>query len=390
LKNKVTVYIGLYNSEKNLHNVFNQLHSQNNQSFDLLVVDNNSSDQTLKKVSEWKLEYKTRLKIVHNATNLGAYGSLFQNLNRIKTPWFIWWHQDDFYKYNHIDTLIGLISKSNQKVVGVSTTMGSISSDGKHMNSYARPTWFTKNSSQVGQFIQNVKAQSIPDPASAFRVNVFKKTLIPVHSSSFPDTEHTLLMLGYGKFLISQKETMLYQENPNGISKTINQWERMFGATLGLVRVFHSNNFEKLLSLIDDKDRNKFAGRIVESLEIRFKTNKFLKQFLILTFLERLILEWGYDYAKISKLLQKNYSEFSSRLTLDTISGLSGLSGIPKAKNNKRIQIIDEKNVMNSLWNKYSMIQFPVLRRINKVLVKSLYRVLFIFKHKHRLRDRWD
>ena len=387
MKNKITIFIGLYNSEKNLPNVFDQLRSQNNQSFDVLVVDNNSSDRSFEKASEWKLEYKSRLELIRNATNLGAYGSLFHNLYRIKTPWFIWWHQDDFYKYNHVDTLMELISKSNQTVVGVSTTMGSISSDGKLMNSYARPTWFTKNSSQVGQFIQNVKAQSIPDPASAFRVDVFKRTLIPVHSSSFPDTEHTLLMLGYGKFLISQKETMLYQENPNGISKTINQKERIFGAILGLVRVFHSESFKKLIFTIEDKNREKFAERVIEALEIRFEKNDALKQLVILIFLERLILEWGYDYTRISKLTQKNYSEFSSKLTLDT---LSGLSGIPNVKNYKKINMTDQKSIMNSLWHKYSLIQLPMLRRLNKILVKSIYQFLFILKPKHRLKDRWD
>jgi hypothetical protein len=59
------------------------------------------------------------------------------------------------------------------------------------------------------QFLQNLKAQAFPDPASAYKLDIFKKTIIPFHSSAFPDTEHTLRMLGYGKFIVSQKVTTM-------------------------------------------------------------------------------------------------------------------------------------------------------------------------------------
>jgi glycosyltransferase involved in cell wall biosynthesis len=387
MNNKITVFIGLYNAEKDLPEILNQLVYQTTQNFGILVVDNNSVDNSYKLVNQWKSIFKGRINLIRNKTNLGAYGSLFHNIEYINTTWFTWWHQDDLYKENHIETLNELISKSNRNIAGVSTTMGSMAADGKALNSYARPTWFAKNTSQIGQFIQNIKAQSIPDPATAFRVDVFKKTLIPVHSSSFPDTEHTLLMLHHGKFLISQKETMLYRENPYGISKIINQQERDFGAAVGLTRVFHSDSFRNILLLVSKKHQNKFAERVIEAIEMRFIGNHDFKQFVSIVFLERLILEWGYDNVKVSKIMQQKYSYFASKLTLDTISNLGQIPNTGGAKQGVNSQNI---RITNKIWHKYSTLNLPFLRRHNKLLVKSTYKVLFIFRRKHRLKDRWD
>jgi len=387
MNNKITVFIGLYNAEKDLPEILNQLVYQTTQNFEILVVDNNSFDKSYKLANQWKSIFKKRINIIRNETNLGAYGSLFHNIEYLNTPWFTWWHQDDYYKENHIETLKELISKSNRNIVGVSTTMGSMAADGKPLNSYARPTWFTKNSSQISQFIQNIKAQSIPDPASAFRVGVFKKTLIPVHSSSFPDTEHTLLMLHHGKFLISQKETMLYRENPHGISKIINQQERDFGAALGLTRVFHSGSFRNILLLVSKKHQNKFAERVIEAIEMRFIGNNDLKQFVAIVFLERLILEWGYNNVKVTKIMQRKYSYFASKLTLDTISNLGQIPNTDRFKQSTKSQNI---RITNIIWQKYSTLNMPFLRRHNKLFVKSIYQILFIFRPKHRLKDQWD
>ena len=99
-----------------------------------------------------KKVYKGNIQIVKNRFNYGGHGSLIRNIDKIETPWFCTFHQDDFYKPNHVSTIANLITNSKKNIVGVSTTMGSITNTGKILNSKPRVNWFSPNLDQPGQF----------------------------------------------------------------------------------------------------------------------------------------------------------------------------------------------------------------------------------------------
>jgi glycosyltransferase involved in cell wall biosynthesis len=94
----LTLYLGIYNGEKYIEGLFNQIQSQEYQDSKILVVDNNSSDGSLKLIKHWKKVYKGNIQIVKNKFNYGGHGSLIRNIDKIETPWFCTFHQDDFYK----------------------------------------------------------------------------------------------------------------------------------------------------------------------------------------------------------------------------------------------------------------------------------------------------
>ena len=158
-KHNLTLYLGIYNGEKYIDSLLKQILSQEYQKFNILVADNNSSDQSDKMFGNWKKIYKDNFQFVKNTVNYGGHGSLFKNMDKIKTPWFCTLHQDDFYKPNHTKTISELILASKNNTVGVSTTMGSMSNSGKILNSKPRVTWFASNLDEPGQFLQNLKAQ---------------------------------------------------------------------------------------------------------------------------------------------------------------------------------------------------------------------------------------
>ena len=130
----LTIYLGIYNGERYIESLFDQIRSQKNQNFEILVVDNNSTDSSGNMFETWKKYYKKNFRYVRNNLNYGGGGSLYRNLHKIKTPWFCTLHQDDFYKPNHISSLVDLILCSNKNIVGVSTTMGSMSNEGTILN----------------------------------------------------------------------------------------------------------------------------------------------------------------------------------------------------------------------------------------------------------------
>jgi glycosyltransferase involved in cell wall biosynthesis len=384
--NIITVFLGLFNAEKYLDSLFDQIISQSNQNFNLLVVDNNSSDKTFQNVKKWRNTFSQRLQIVRNPINYGAYGSLFKNIEKIKTPWFCWIHQDDIYKPNHINTFLEIIPDVGKDIIGISTTMGSLTNNGKILNSKPRITWFASELNQAGQFLQNLKAQAFPDPASAYKLDIFKKTIIPFHSSAFPDTEHTLRMLGYGKFIVSQKETMLYRENPLSISHVLNQKERLLGAAVSLIRVFNSEEFEILLSKIKKEKRGEFTKQLLDALSLRFPDSDLLKV-IELSALEKISLKWGYEQKNVSKLLLKKYSVFSSSLTVSTLSNLSKLEyPTVTLKTNDLVESVSAKS---KIWNLYFNLECPIITKYNKKILTTVYRFIFIFEPKHRWKNRW-
>ena len=383
-KNNLTLYLGIYNGEKYIDSLLEQIQSQEHQKFQILVVDNNSSDQSGKMFGRWKKIYKDNFRFSKNQVNYGGHGSLFKNMDKITTPWFCTLHQDDFYKPNHIKTINELITASKKNTVGVSTTMGSMSNNGKILNSKPRVTWFSPNLDEPGQFLQNVRAQSVPYPATAFNLEVFKKTVVPFHSPTFSDTEQTLRMLGYGRFIVSQKETMLYRENPFSESHVINLKESTIGAAIGLSRVFNSQEFSQILNSVAENKRSVFASQLIEAISHRITDSELLITTQTIA-IETMITKWGYGDKNLSFLLGKNYKNISSPQTVNLINHLSGNKiNIGQAKTKNKSQTLTSK-----IWDVYFHLNIFRSVRFNKLIIKNIYRIIFIIKPNHRMKNKW-
>jgi glycosyltransferase involved in cell wall biosynthesis len=383
-KHNLTLYLGIYNGEQYIESLLEQIQSQEYQKFHILVVDNNSSDQSGKMFGKWKKIYESNFQFFKNQVNYGGHGSLFKNVDKIKTPWFCTLHQDDFYKPNHIKTISELILASSKNTVGVSTTMGSMSNNGKILNSMPRVSWFSSNLDEPGQFLQNIKAQSVPFPATAFNLGVFKNTVVPFHSLAFSDTEQTLRMLGYGRFIVSQKETMLYRENPDSESHVINSKEKTIGVAAGLSRVFNSKEFDQVLNKVTENKRSVFASQLIDAISHRIADSELLITTQTIA-LEAMIIKWGYGDKNLSFLLGKNYADLSSPQTVNVINNLSG----NKIKIREVKTKITNQTLASKVWNIYFHLNVFKSIKLNKYFLKSAYKIIFAIKPNHRMKNKW-
>lgn len=75
MKNKITVAIPCYNAEKYIRKTIQSVLNQTYKNLNLIIVDNNSKDKTLKVVKEFR---DKRIKIYKNKKNIG----MFQNMNK--------------------------------------------------------------------------------------------------------------------------------------------------------------------------------------------------------------------------------------------------------------------------------------------------------------------
>lgn len=380
--NLITAFIGIYNGERYLNSLFDQIKNQDTKRFKLLIVDNASTDNSFEIIKGWPQKLPDiNIQIIRNPKNIGAGGSLNLNLHLIDTAWFITMHQDDFYKASHVSTLIKLISKAEDDISGVSATMGSMTHEGKKIKSTPRSSWFNSDLDKYDQFIQNIKSQSIPFPCTAFKTEIYKKTKVLIHNPSFSDTEQTLKMLCYGKFFITNDETMLYRENLSSESHSLNEVDREIGAYLGLNRVFASENFLNMIKYIEREKLFEYTKRLTEAVTSRVSDHKILRV-LQITLLESILEVTGYQDKEILKLLSSKYRSFSSSQTLNN---LSNLGGFPM----NHTQLEDEHNGNFSswkrkLWDTYLNSKIPIPSKIHKGVIKRFYKLIFKIKPNHR------
>jgi glycosyltransferase involved in cell wall biosynthesis len=378
----ITAFVGIYNGEKYLDSLFDQIKNQNTNDFNLLIVDNSSTDNSFKILENWPRKLSNfNLQVTRNPKNLGAGGSLNLNLHRIETPWFVTIHQDDFYKPNHISVLLELINNAENDVSGVSATMGSMSNEGKKIRSLPRSSWFASDLDKYGQFIQNLKSQSIPFPCTAFRTEIYKKTEVLIHNPSFSDTEQTLLMLCYGRFLITDTETMLYRENPISESHSLNPDEREMGAFIGLTRVFSDKRFLNLCNNLEKGEINKFLEELNSAITHRITDLK-VQKLLQIILIENILNSTNYSNPEIVELLSNQYADFSSTQTLRNLGNLGNFSVVETKKENNTT--IDKSNWKKRLWDKYFYSRIPIPPRAHKILTKLIYKLMFKISPNHR------
>jgi hypothetical protein len=320
------MFFGLYNAEQYLDVILEFLRSQPDD-FQVLIVDNASSDSTWSKIREWPLKLLNKATLVKNPINLGATGSLALNLDLIRTPWVSTIHQDDFYLKNHVHVQVEAIKSVTPDCSCVVTDMGSLSSTGKIEAGRPRASWLLPDHSPESLFIANLRLHSVPFPAAAFRVEKLKATPIPWHSTAMPDTEWVLKAIGPNGILHVPQITMHYRENPFSESHSLGEPESQLGNFMSLNRVLNSESFYQLLLSVADHDRNKFAEAVFDGLRFRIKDEGRLG-LISLAAAEQMALAWGYSESSSLKLINLAYANTSSDRIESLVSRLMDFYGI--------------------------------------------------------------
>ena len=63
---KITLFLGIYNGEQYLESLFEQLQAQDSQKFNLLVIDNSSTDNSYNEISYWKKIFEQKLNRINS------------------------------------------------------------------------------------------------------------------------------------------------------------------------------------------------------------------------------------------------------------------------------------------------------------------------------------
>jgi glycosyltransferase involved in cell wall biosynthesis len=340
---ETTVYLGIYNGDKYIVDRIKELENQTSQDFFLIVADNCSREFKLDFV-ENQLQssslFVNRYLIIQNPVNLGAIGSFQLNLDLVTTPWITFFHQDDRYLPSHVAIHLKAIALADDSKGSFSTDLGSIDFEGKQIPVPPRANWFIEQASKHSTFLANVAEQVVPFPALSIRTKNLDTDRVPPHSVAFADSEHTLFALMMGEHEFIPKETAFYTENPSSESHIQGKAIITLTATLGLIRVFASEEFVEYAFKIESDERGVFVAKLEESIRQRIQNVQYADLVWKLS-LERLNTAWGYREPFSTAATRDVFSLLGESYTPDILNGILYKLGALAEHNSKGIDPVN-------------------------------------------------
>lgn len=304
--NPFTVYLGVYNGTPYIDSLLMQLEKQTQRDFPLVIVDNASSDESWKQILAWPKAVLDRAKLIRNPINLGGGGSFALNSDQIETEWLITMHQDDTHGPIHVQVLSDAIAQSTPEEIVIFTDMGTQNMKSKKIYTPIRQSWVANLETPQSAFMANLVQQSVSYPSAAFRTSGILPIQIAWHSSSFPDTEVTLLQASQGFFRFVPELTMLYRMNPKSESHDLNPKERVLGPFASLTRVMASDSFLRLCLAVPEKEREGFSRTVLEGIDIRLGASPFSEMVKLIA-AESMGLAWDYTETNSRKQILQTY-----------------------------------------------------------------------------------
>jgi len=319
-----TVFLGLYKGDQYIKERIQDLEAQTSQDFYLVIVDNCSPEfdlSTLSDLLESSKKFANRYKLVQNPINLGGLGSFQLNLDLVPTAWITFFHQDDKYLPNHVESHLQAIKSGNESLSSVSTDLGSLNSDGKKVPVPPRANWFIDNSSEQATFLANVAEQVVPFASLSMRKAIFDADQVAMHTVAFSDSEQTLKSLMRGEHEFIKKQTVLYRENPISESHTQGAKVRTFSATIGLLKVFASDLFFNYAQKISANDRGPFVAKLEDAIRRRIQDSAFA-DLVWTTALEQLNVAWQYAESNSTSATRDVFSLLGESYTPDILNAI--------------------------------------------------------------------
>jgi hypothetical protein len=102
-----------------------------------------------------------------------------------------------------------------------------------------------------------------------------------------------------------------------------------------------------------------------------------------------MIENWSYNEKNISKILSSKYKKLSANRTINILNNLTTAKGLIKTKQKSHKNIKKNSNINNKIWEAYFKSNNVMVRKYNRQIIMVVYKLLFLVKPKHRLKNRW-
>lgn len=116
---KLTIVIPIYNLEKLIHNTINKLIIENNEEYEIIFINDGSTDKTLYILNEYIEKYRKNflgtIKII-NQKNRGVSAARNRGLLEAKGKYILFLDGDDFLKKNSIKKYLNILKEEKEEI----------------------------------------------------------------------------------------------------------------------------------------------------------------------------------------------------------------------------------------------------------------------------------
>lgn len=113
-KNKLSINLVTYNAEKYIKLCLNSIFEQNFVDFEIIIVDNSSSDQTISIIERDFLSKNQNIKLIKNSENLGFATAHNIAINNSNSEYILLLNQDIILEKNYISYLINFLDNNKE------------------------------------------------------------------------------------------------------------------------------------------------------------------------------------------------------------------------------------------------------------------------------------
>lgn len=320
--------MGTYNAEPWITKVLHSLESQDCDPFQVVIVDNASTDNTVEIIENTFKEYalKNSYQLVRNFKNIGAISSFLDRLSFFDSEWIVMIHQDDHYHKNHISNLVAAMSEVTEKTGVIFSAMKRI--DQNDTVIFNPPTLSSKLSEtdRFRNVLLSLQISPINFPACALKKSILEKVDTTRHTTAFNDMELLLRMMCISDIKYLPIETMHYRVYEGNSSNTTTNFSNDRAVLIGLNEFLHSSEFRFLLdTYVSEEKVSDLISALENAIEIRMSDTE-LKIILANLIAEFLIREFGYENEVVNKFLRTTLEKFNLPKETKLVDNLKNLN----------------------------------------------------------------
>lgn len=114
---KVTVIIPCYNAEEYIEKCLGELNKQEYKDFEVICVDDASSDNTVKVIDNFKNKASFNIRIIKNESNMGPAASRNRGVRMANTNYITFCDSDDWYRKDYLSSMVEAMTKHDADIV---------------------------------------------------------------------------------------------------------------------------------------------------------------------------------------------------------------------------------------------------------------------------------
>tara|TARA_Y100000022_G_C13243591_1_gene373662 strand:+ start:499 stop:1560 length:1062 start_codon:yes stop_codon:yes gene_type:complete len=246
----ISVILPVYNSESYILKCLESLKNQSNQNFELILIDDGSTDETLLISKKYlKIHFNHRYRLIINRINIGITKSLNKGVKVAKGKYLARADADDIYEPNRFELQLKFLEK-NSNISLVGSNVKYIDKNEKFLNFSDLPIDHFNIWSRL--FFHNPLIHS----TIFFRRDIFKKSPYNEKFNTTQDYDMYCRIINCYKIVNIKKPLANYRIHNQSISKTKHHIQKR--NTLMIQKNFYTLNFDNYFPLKKFKLFNNF------------------------------------------------------------------------------------------------------------------------------------